>query len=161
MAMMDYGVIAKKNGKIINNDLFTDMKDTLGFECEKDNRGKQLNGNYFIYLGDEDFFIAFYKGMFNVFKDRNKLIDTILDIDAYVPLELIRYPIKKYRYKRIIDNVEFDIKRLDEGNRYKVRFYYKKDLYEVIYGYGVDLDIKSWYDLTQSTKNKVLQFLNN
>ncbi|NFD57280.1 hypothetical protein [Clostridium botulinum] len=42
----------------------------------------------------------------------------------------------------MIDNsIELNIKAFYGSNRYKLRFWYKGDLYETIYGYSVDLDI--------------------
>lgn len=157
MAMIDYGVIAKKNGKVVTTDFFTPMIDTLDFECEEDNRGKLLKDNYFVYLGDKDFFVAIYKGIINIYKNKNELIDTIWDIDNYATT----WEETKFRYKPTINGINFDIKRFDDGNRYKVRFYYKGDLYEAIYGYGVDLDINLWYNLKNKDKIKIERWINN
>ena len=71
MAMIDYGAIAFKNGKLISTDMFTPMINMVGWEDDendtyhdydtnKDNPLK-LNGNYFAYIGDKDCTIAFYK----------------------------------------------------------------------------------------------------
>ena len=157
MAMIDYGAIAKKNGKLLTTEFFTPMIETLGFECDKDNRECDLKGNYFVYLGDKDFYIAIYRGSINIFKNTNEFVDRIGDLVQYE----VTYHETKFRYKRIINGVNFDIKRFDTGNRYKVRFCYKGDMYEAIYGYGVDLDINSWYDLKKKDKNKLQKWMNN
>ena len=73
MAMIDYGVIAKKNGRILTTDFFTDMKDALGFSIEKSDCGEPIEGNYFTYLGDRDFYVGIYKGMLSFFSG-NKFI---------------------------------------------------------------------------------------
>jgi hypothetical protein len=47
-----------------------------------------------------------------------------------------------------VKGIQFHMKRLaDDRNRYKLRFEYKNDLYEVLYGYGVDVNKDSWYDV--------------
>ena len=71
MAMIDYGAIAFKNGKLISTDMFTPMIDMVGWEdTDKDMyhdykankyRPLELNGNYFAYVGDADVTLAFYK----------------------------------------------------------------------------------------------------
>lgn len=66
---------------------------------------------------------------------------------------------KKYRHKETINGIEIDIKRLDEGNRYYGRFVYKGDLYEFIYGYGVDLDVNKFYGKNNKLMNKVNRFI--
>ena len=35
MALCDYGVVVKRNGKIINENKFLTMEETLGFEVNK------------------------------------------------------------------------------------------------------------------------------
>lgn len=155
MAMSDYGVIAKKNGKVLNNKIFTPMEDTLGFSVSKDNRGKDIEGNYFIYLGDKDLYIAVYKGLFNVYINKNEFIETILDIDNYKTNDYYT----KYRYKTNINGIEFDIKRLYDNHRYYLRFTYKGDLYEVLYGYGVDCNIDYWYDMSKNLKRRLERFV--
>lgn len=55
MAMIDYGVIIKKNGEFINKDK------GLFMECPNFVHDK-YKGNYFCYLGDEDCYIVTYKG---------------------------------------------------------------------------------------------------
>lgn len=158
MAMMDYGVIAKKNGKIINTGFFTDMKDTLGFECEKDNNGNLIKGECFIFLGDEDFYIGIYKTHISIYKNKNEFIDEILDLDYYVATSKET----KFRYKKVIDNVELDVRRFNSDSTYILRFWYKGDLYEAMYGYGVDLDINYLrHNLNRKDKVKLNKWLNN
>lgn len=152
MAIIDYGAIAKKNKKIITKSLFTKMKDTLGFSIEKSECGKQIEGNYFVYLGDRDFYVGIYKGTLVFFSD-NKVIGTICNLYHE---DGIRG--KKYSHKETINGVEISIKRLDEGNRYYGRFAYKGDLYEFIYGYGVDINLDHWYNKNNKAMNKAKRF---
>lgn len=156
MAMVDYGVIAKKNGKVVTTDLFTKMIDTLGVEYEFDTEGRYIKDNYFVFLGDAEFYVAIYKESLYIF-NKNRHIDTIYYLDYYANTRKG----KKFRYKTTINGITFDIKRFDDGYRYIVRFRYKGDVYEAIYGYGVDLDINNWYDLKHKDKIRLQRWLNN
>lgn len=153
MAMVDYGVIAKKNGEVVTESFFTNMKDTMGISIEKTENGRFIDGNYFVFLGDRDFYVGIYKGTIAIFND-NKQIHFIPDL--YHP-----YWIKgtKYRHKEIVNGVDFDIKRIDEGNRYYGKFTYKGDYYEFIYGYGVDINMDCWYNKSTKAMNKFKRFM--
>ena len=155
MAIIDYGVIAKKNKKILTKDLFTPMEDTLGFSIEKSECGRQIEGNYFVYLGDKDFYIGIHKGTLVFFSD-NKVIGNIYDLYHEEGIKG-----KKYSHKEIINGVEINIKRLDEGNRYYGSFSYRGDFYEFIYGYGVDTNLEYWYDKNNKAMNKAKRFYRN
>lgn len=155
MAMIDYGVIAKKNKKIVTKSLFTEMKDTLGFSIEKSDDGRRINDNYFVYLGDRDFYVGIYKGTLAFFSD-NKFIGYISDLYHD---DGIRG--KKYSHQETINGVEIKIRRLDEGNRYYGSFSYKGDFYEFIYGYGVDINLDYWYNKNNKAMNKAKRFYRN
>ena len=83
MAMIDYGAILRVDGKIVNLDqMFMDCADT-GYICQQayDEKHKQtiniqpidIQHNYFVYAGDENFLLAFYKEWFYVIH-QNKII---------------------------------------------------------------------------------------
>lgn len=67
MALIDYGAILKVDGVFVNKDadLFMDTSDT-GYVCKKasNQNGEEfdIDGNYYVYAGDKDFLLAFYKG---------------------------------------------------------------------------------------------------
>lgn len=71
MAMVDYGAILRVDGKFINKNenLFMDTSDT-GYVCKKalhkDGKEYDIDGNYFVYAGDKDFLVVFYKGTYKV-----------------------------------------------------------------------------------------------
>ena len=74
MAMIDYGAILRVDGKIVNNELFMEVSDTGYIPPEKvtDDAYEEdiyINGNYFVYAGDEDFLVCFYKTSFVVIYD--------------------------------------------------------------------------------------------
>ena len=108
-----------------------------------------------MYLGDRDFYVAIYKCGLHIFS-HNEHIKVIygLEDDSY-------YKGKKYSLKCVVKGVEFNIKRIDEGNRYYGSFSYKGDFYDFIYGYGVDTDIRYWYDKSNKAINKVKRFYRN
>jgi hypothetical protein len=67
MAMMDYGSVVKKNGVIIQKEMFMEMKEAVGFEIRSIehnywNDGKTYNtkieGEYFSYIGDEELLVC-------------------------------------------------------------------------------------------------------
>ena len=66
MAMIDYGALLRVDGKLINEGkMFMDSSDT-GYVCEKAYYPKydcdyNINGNYFVYAGDEGLLLCFYK----------------------------------------------------------------------------------------------------
>ena len=69
MAFIDYGAIAFKNGKCIQNSFFMDMKESIGRSIDG------IDGNYFSYIGDSDLVIAFYKCQMVIFTDT--LVDKV------------------------------------------------------------------------------------
>ena len=81
--MIDYGALLKVNGEFINknSDLFMDCSDT-GYVCDKaiyfdEYKNKEdvmdINGNYYVYAGDENFMICFYKGYMNVISHNKQI----------------------------------------------------------------------------------------
>ena len=78
MSIIDYGSLLRVNGKFINKnkDLFMNCSDT-GYICKQaeysDGTVTDIDGNYFVYAGDENFLIVFYKGWFHVIHN-NKII---------------------------------------------------------------------------------------
>ena len=75
MALSDYGVVIKRNGKILNTDKFLTMEEALGFEVNKPVPFKiyeeecHLNPaeDYVCWAGDRNYFIGFYKCVAQLF----------------------------------------------------------------------------------------------
>lgn len=75
MAMIDYGALLKVNGKFLNKNknLFMDASNT-GYILEKAryvdtaiySKDVDINGNFYVYAGDKDLLLTFYKGIFYV-----------------------------------------------------------------------------------------------
>ena len=164
MAMIDYGAVVKKNGKIISDykgGLFqnfstlkyevreTEPYDTIidetmvnGLDWKGNPTTFSMAGNYFALVGDEHFLMGFYKEGFNVAIDKqvvNNLPCTWEWFDEHVkPL------------KFVVDNeIEITLslaqkEHTEYGGRmsvYLAKFTYKGDNYEVLFGYGVDTSI--------------------
>ena len=146
MAMMDYGAIAFKNGKLISTDMFTPMIDMVGWEdTEEDvyhdyNKDKdiplKLKGNYFAYIGDEDCTIAFYKTTMRIIERHNGTFfngGECIGATNYTWL----------KWKRFLME---DFIKVTRRNGYLVcKWKYKGDKYKVYFGYGVDLDYYKKY----------------
>ncbi len=72
MVLIDYGALLRVDGKFINKncDVFDEISDT-GYICDKalypeDNQEYDIKGNFFVYAGDENFLVCFYKTQFIV-----------------------------------------------------------------------------------------------
>jgi len=144
MAMVDYGAVLKKNGIVIHrDDFFMDMQKAVGFTIDslidEDGYNYQINGNYFVYIGDKELLICVYKTQLLIISN-NKIVNRVFgaNVDSYSIHD-------KFRLKFEVNGIKFDIKRISYGNMYLLRFWYKGNLYECIYGYGVDNSLKNWY----------------
>jgi len=93
-----------------------------------------IDGNYFAYVGDEQFTIAFYKThvVFCVDKQRVlKVWGTRFDDNAH----------KSSRFE--IGGVKIHVKHIGDSI-YIMKFSYKGSHYSVIYGYGIDPNMRVW-----------------
>lgn len=83
IAFIDYGALLKVNGKFINknDDLFMYCSDT-GYVCDKatyfdeyQNKETEIDiaGNYYVYAGDENFMLCFYKGLMRVISNNKQI----------------------------------------------------------------------------------------
>ena len=182
MAMIDYGAILKKNGKIVNRDeFFMDMETAVGWtdyphvkyedcscvdengysdcqNCPRANReyyanenyywfvsdcrdivpnSNHMEGNWFAYAGDTELVVGFYKQMVMTWYKGEKNV------------HWLRWDYAgKYSINIEVGGTKLHFKALSENkDAYYGRFHYKGDLYEVVFGYGIDP--------TQSTWNRV------
>lgn len=155
MAMMDYGAIAFKNGKLISTEMFTPMIDMVGWEdTEKDVYESREHGvdesesnymlpldlkdNFFAYIGDADCTIAFYKTTMVVVR---RYIDGSFTYD-YELFGFSNYTWSKWEGYYCTTKV-----KVTKRNGYFVcKWKYKGDKYKVYFGYGVDFGYyKKWH----------------
>lgn len=147
MAMIDYGAIAFKNGKLVSTAMFSPMKDMVGWEdratdiyhdynTHKD-RLLALNGNYFAYIGDSECTIAFYKERLVIVGKSDK---TYTYKDEW-------FNCNGYTWSKWEDYAGSEKVKVTKRNGYLVcRWKYKGDKYKVYFGYGVDFDYyKKWH----------------
>lgn len=129
MAYNDYGVLIKKNKKIVleHND------------CIK------INGLNIRFC---------YR---NIIVGNNKDYHNDLwlcDLESYTN----RYPYKKYRMKKEVNDIKINSKRLDDYRYYTIISYHN-DLYEIIHGYGIDCNLELVYCITNKLMNKLNRFI--
>lgn len=142
MSMIDYGAIVFKNGKCITNDIFTDMKESVGWEDTSDMLDQygnltKLKGNYFTYIGDDKYTIAFYKDIVTVCEIYNN--NTMIKNVEY--LNCNGYTWTKWEPWLVLNCV---VKH--HNGYYVLRWKYKGNKYKVYFGHGVDISsYKKWH----------------
>lgn len=146
MAMIDYGAIAFKNGKLISTDMFTPMMDMVGWEDDESDtyhdfqmdidKPLKLKGNYFAYIGDSDCTVAFYKTTMRIVE---KVGGEYFNKTEYLCSS--NYTWLKWKSWLCGSDI-----KVTKRNGYLVcRWKYKGDKYKVYFGYGVDLgSYKKW-----------------
>lgn len=147
MAMIDYGAIAFKNGKLISTEMFTPMIDMVGWEeseqdtyhdysADKD-EPLRLKGNYFAYIGDSECTVAFYKTSMRIIERINGKFFSEIEYfgNTY-------YTWTKWEKWLCGGN----IKVTKRNGYYVCKWTYNGDKYKVYFGYGVDLkSYKKWH----------------
>ena len=137
MAMIDYGAIAWKNGKLISTEMFTDMKEMVGWS---DNGQHDLEGNWFAYIGDEDLTLAFYKTSMRIYNPKYHDIHVFFGSENFVGW-------RKWVEYLFINHeiVEIKVKHRKFNDYYVCKMTYNNDKYKVAFGYGVDLECYKKY----------------
>ena len=136
MAMIDYGAIAWKNGKLISTDMFTPMKDMVGWDDSDLDIKPPLKGNYFAYIGDKDLTLAFYKCTMRIYNP------TYPNDNGTIYFGSESFEGWKKWYDWTISNdkeAEIIVKPKRFHNYYVCHMKYNGDKYKVAFGYGVDL----------------------
>lgn len=83
IAYIDYGSLLRVNGEFINKngDLFMDCSDT-GYVCDKatyfdEYQNKEteiyIAGDYYVYAGDKNFMLCFYKGLMRIISNNKQI----------------------------------------------------------------------------------------
>lgn len=136
MAMIDYGAIAFKNGKLISTEMFTPMRETCGFSDE-DKRlpgsDVSFDGNYFVVLGNTDIVFGFYKTAIHWWRN------TSYEPSGGEFFGASDYVGWRYWYRFFfIKNEVVELKVRPRNGYYVARFSINGDRYKVYFGYGVD-----------------------
>lgn len=138
MAMVDYGAIAWKDGKLISTDMFTPMEDMVGWSDENNHKGLKLNGNCFAYIGDEDFTVGFYKDVMHICSPSDSCYNDSIYFRG-VPFEGWRRWRDWYLIGSNPDEVELIVRPRRHHDYYVCHMTYRGHKYKVAFGYGVDL----------------------
>lgn len=134
MAIIDYGAIAWKDGKLISTDMFTPMIDTVGWHDD------EIDGSNFVTIGDKDLTLGFYKNILTIVRPKR--------IDHHF---IGNTEYKSWRYWRnviVVDKcvVEIFVKPKRFHDYYVCKMKYNGHKYKVAFGYGVDLGgYKKWH----------------
>lgn len=150
LAMIDYGTIVIKNGKVINqNIMFQDMFSCVGWTKEK------VDGNFFAYVGNEKITLCFYKNFFHIYEDK-EFVGEIWPNFSPVSSRKSHYIKTK--------NISIKVKTLSRCV-HCAYFTIDGSYYKVIFGYGIDSCKRVWdrvkYNyLRKKTAKKVDKILN-
>ena len=150
MAMIDYGAIAWKDGKLISTDMFDEMKNMVGWDDDGlklnfHQDRKTLKGSYFTYVGDEDLTICFYKGIMTIcYKNYNNEYEVeteCMNETDYVGWKYFKKTIFTYK-NGSIDMIDIKVyPRFKFGHNYYVfKMEYNGHKYKVVFGYGIDFE---------------------
>ena len=131
MAMIDYGAVVFKNGRQINHDMFMDMQEAVGWESVP------YKGNYFAYVGDRELTFCFYKHYCGVVVN-GRQTQSLYGADC-------SYNDRGHMsYRGEANGIPYHIRNVGGRNVWLFSARYKGDTYNVIYGYGIDVDRKCW-----------------
>lgn len=176
MAMMDYGAIAFKNGKLISTGMFTSMIDMVGWEDTENDVYRNwhtdkyeplnLKDNFFAYVGDSDCTLAFYKCQIDIsykyndgtYGHRHEWFNST----NYVGWRKWEYHIGWF------GDIDYGAPTVTKRNGYYVcKWKYKGDNYKVYFGYGVDFDyykkhrIANYYRSPEHRLSEIRYWLKN
>lgn len=140
MAMIDYGALVFHNGKLLNeNQFFMEMQDSVGWNDE----GNQdcLNGNYFAYVGDAEATVAFYKYYCEFSYEFN---NCRTDYFAWWKKECKNCCVANVDYR----GMKIKFRKITDGASVTdAEIHYKDKIYHVIFGYGIDCNLKVWNEI--------------
>ena len=118
----------------------------------------KIDRNYFAYAGDEELTVATYKTGAVLTNKNGSLCIYIWDL-VLGDKEKYWEPYINRMARNITVQigempVHIRIKRLGESRVFYMRFWYKNNLYELVYGYGVDTDKEVWDKIKVRYANK-------
>ena len=169
MAGRDYGAIVKKNGELVNWELYKYPSmfhcvgfsiDSLDYEYENsigevEIGNQEIDSHYFYYVGDRDCVVAVYKDFLTVIID-GKLVSGNVIVRPKVWFEGIASNVMYFE-----NGLRIEIRRVDDGPRMCASFDYKDDQYEILYGYGISNEGSGLqFDADDRTVEYVKNFIN-
>lgn len=142
MAIIDYGAIAFKNGKLISTKMFTPMHQTCGFTDDGHalpGADSSFDGNCFVVIGNQQFLVGFYKESIIWWYDHGEAWEE----DRYeYGVEMLAW--SEYhgwsRWNKSFSTINFirDITVKPRNGYYVANIRLGADRYKVHFGYGVD-----------------------
>ena len=151
MALIDYGTIVFKNGKLINNCDFEEMSKMVGWEDTEYDvdscTGTPLNikDKYYAYIGDKDNTICFYKTSIKII---NRYDPMYFSDKTEYNTEMVFFDCTGFKWSSWENYIGMDICRVTKRNGYFVlKWDYKGDKYKVYFGYGVDINYYKKYHI--------------
>lgn len=146
----------KKERRVYEDGDYRDEYEVVVADC----RGKEpkhfkdrIEGNYFAYVGDEHLTICFYRVKSEIIVDKKSVLTLwrLFDND-----EQWVYDWNHKSIKIILDDIIIFVKCITEqDNVYHMKFYYNGDYYDIVYGYGIDPDMKLWNKIKKDYYYKV------
>ncbi len=97
-------------------------------------RSKQIDGNYYAYIGDQHLTFCFYKTWCDVFVD---------GVESNVFGEVWSFCDRWYSIRGEVDGRKYHLKRIGKWV-YDFSIKYKGDQYHVVFGYGIDPNRRLW-----------------
>lgn len=126
----------------------------------------KLDRNYFAYVGDEDFTVAVYK-THAVLTNKNASV-CMYAWDVILGSREVSWEPDLNRLSRTFtvqvndEPIHIKVRKVGESNVLYMRFWYKKNLYELVYGYGIDSNQKTWNEVKSRYANKkTIRFVDN
>lgn len=201
MAAVDYGALLRVNGKFVNKNCNLFMESSnIGYSLEKArfadvsiyDEDVDIDGNFYVYAGDENLLLTFYKGYFYVISNEKilKVVSNVSFISETFYIGSVKIKVshlepelqvkednlgtwqeyvkenwvdatgneklcelegaqKEYKcfLKRSKRKAEGRNAYKDRTQRWLAQWEHNGDMYEVIFGYGIDPNEEVWNDI--------------
>lgn len=106
----------------------------------------KIDGSFFVYVGDEHLTVAAYKNGAIVIVDK-KIVHEFWESENYTSNFNFASLWNHLSSYAEVDKVKFHLKAVDPGHVQWLRFTYNGNHYDIVYGYGIDPDMKVWDDV--------------
>lgn len=141
----DCGECPRRQIKHMSDPKLGEWDATMG-DCRGNSicRDDQIDGNYFAYVGDEDFTVATYKN-WAIITNKANTIDSCLYITTLDSEPDMSKIVRTFTVQVGDETVAIKAKRIAGSYRCMyMKFRYKGNKYELVYGYGIDSNQKVW-----------------